>query len=382
MEALSDSRELNNSHLQRLKGELHLRDRGLVTPDILRLLAEADLNRFFECKDNLDRAIRLDLLTFHYASYYNFFRGSIFEAFLYHLLTLYRSCRDNVGTQFLDLFGLWEGTINRGAHNLAEVAHLERSKNVQRLDLCAKILFQEIGEITEGCLKPHLRLLHAMRVLLAKRVSACEATDTVCRAPFGVTVKILVEEDENLAVLYQHMLMGIKLHEWRNVAQHDSYSVTDTARITFAYGKNLECKRTLTREELQSIAFAIHQLYGIHKLAHVFFFLDNIECLGPYLHDGPASDDSVAMQIVETAYGGGFEVIQIERDKHPWSVLLQDAEHRCLEDKEKAIKKLLPVFCALRREMSIKLVGDNGILLSGTQITCSRNTDNGGTCTE
>ena len=356
--------------LHRLQSELHLRGRGMVTPDEFRRLAKTDLRGYFESEESLDRALDLGLIIFSYASFHNYFKDSIFEAFLYHLVMQYRNCRDNAGQGLFEILGRWEHVVNRAAHNLAEEAHIERSKNVQRLDLFAKICFQEIGEITEGCLKPHIQLLYAMRALGAQqRMEQDKALEMARSEPFGKIIRELAEEDENLGVLYQHMLLGISLNQWRNIAHHSSYSATDEDSVTCVYGDAGQHTKTVTRRELAQTALAVHHLYGLHKLAHMFFLLDNFDQIQLHLRtDGESSDDSVAVQLVETAYMGGFEVVECERVKEPWQVLVRDSWGRSAPVVEKTFESLLPHFSALRRKMAIAAVDDEGFVLFGSRI--------------
>lgn len=312
------------SHVEMLKSEFVLRDLGRLPPEQFASMAKKDLAFYFQNPDALDRAISMGVILFDYASFHNYLKGSILELFLYRILEIYRKAKEGNQSACFELIGLWQPKMAIAHQNFACTGHLERSKCVDRFDLLVKICFQEMGDIIEGTIKTHMKLLCGMSRISSGTVCAKNIADDIEHMSLGETVAKLVGMHEDYFIIYKGVLKGVSLNQWRNIANHAAYLVIPGEKIMCHYGKENEFEITLDRAELMQVYNGIHSVWRMQKMAHHFFFCDNIDRLSPFLPKYQITDDSISIQIVELCYLQGYEVVSCRKSMGIWNVQIRD----------------------------------------------------------
>jgi hypothetical protein len=162
----------------------------------------------------------------------------------------YREAMTQDPTASLEALETWDEPIARAMSQFISIYLMEADKSALAIDeLCLEV-FRNVGGLLEACLQPQLKaLLHHVRIL---RRQNSRAGDLI-----ALTLGAVVEE------LFQKLRApgiiapppwGIKLNQWRNVAQHHAAFIEDE-RVVCRYriGKS-EHHIRLTRNELVNVA--------------------------------------------------------------------------------------------------------------------------------
>ena len=143
--------------------------------------------------------------------------------------------------------------------------------------------FRNIGTIAESCIFPHLRELLGLCNRQFSTLAAVHAKD------FGEIVRDLGD-----FYIDKRLIMpapwGISLSQWRNMAQHHDYKVTDD-KISLTYGRGKNSRNiSITRDELWAVTNEIFARLRILKSARILFIFDKRDVLGPYFKQCSNSD--------------------------------------------------------------------------------------------
>jgi hypothetical protein len=217
--------------------------------------------------------------------------------------------RDAVISVVIENFEAIEASYER----FMSVVSLETPLNELELDDFAFECFRNIGTCAESSILPHLReLLGIVRILNGTTGDAIASMD------FGQISQELVHEylDQDLIT---PKLWSLTVSQWRNVAQHHSYSVNEN-RIVIRYGKAPKTKSlSLTRAELHSVAEEIVARVGLLKAARVLSLFDHRLEIEPRLPKNLAHgtcEKTLMLQLAAAISTQGFKIqdAQISND--------------------------------------------------------------------
>lgn len=333
----------------------------VLSGDELKLAIFQEFSAYFENEDTLRRAVDVGFLLYDYNFFCRHFKGSIFAAFLLSIIEVYRKARDLNQDECISFYDSYGSTVSHGFQNMSNLAGTEQSKDIQRLNHFAKVSFRELGDMIEGTFKPFIKELYGMHLL--QKLDAKTTLGKVKKVNLGTAVDYLITHHEDLSILYKHVLDGVPLHQWRNIAHHNTYSVDEASgKITCTYGFAEQKQQiVLDRKDLGRICISINNIWYLHKIARAIFAADNNKILSSIKGDGhPVSEDTAKLQIFETLAINGFQVACFEWDEAGMVFNVQDNEDRELENLEQLISDTMPMFFSLLPLYTIRVFASNG----------------------
>jgi hypothetical protein len=229
------------------------------------------------------------------------------SAALARLLDEYREALAANREACLDGFEAWNEVLVRGTSEfislyLMEVDKTDLSNEETRLEV-----LRNIGGLLEACVQPHLKAaLHLIRVRGGHNVDVAD----VDARKFGVVV-----EDFSRVPGFDQLMAPtpwrIKLHHWRNIAQHHAIRIVN-GRFICEYRVGTATHRIeLSRDELLAVARAMQTVLSVLRVARSIFVLDN----------GIEPRNDVGLELRQEAYlleffsgiaTQGFEVTAVE----------------------------------------------------------------------
>jgi hypothetical protein len=345
-----------------LNKELWPMGQSSLRSDELKNRIYEDFKVFFENKDALRMATDAGFLTYDYNFYSKNFKDSIFAAFLLTIVELYRSAKKKNHDECFSFLLAHELAVSRGFQNTTDIAYTEQHKDIERLNLYSKVVFRELGDFIEGSFQPFIKELYGLHLL--KKKNSAATIETVNKASLGDAVAALIDNYEDLSVIYKHVLNGVPLNQWRNIAHHNSYQPNEnTNEIRCTYGQKENKKVTvLSRVDLGRISIAIFNIQYLHKIAHAIFMADNVVAMSEKRPDVVVSEDTAILQSFETLASRGFKVIDLKRNGKDITLDVKDVESRVVEEIKQSIKEISPVIFSLLTTMSLSVFSTDGSL--------------------
>ena len=358
------------SQIERLKSELQLKDLGKLDPEQVAVLAKREFAVYFENPRMLDEAVSLGTVLFDYAFYHNYFKDNLFSLFLYRVLDVYHQAKRLNPTTCFHFFGLCQPSISGAHHNVACMAHLERPKSVDRMDLLTKTILQESGDLIEGTLAPHIKLILGMQRIAHGELSAKALVDQMESVSLGDAVAQMFSVHEDFKILYRDLFCGVPLNQWRNIAFHASYMVTGD-QVECRYGNDNSLVVNLDRSRLTQVGIGIHHVGYMHKMAHIIFLCDNRDDISPFLPHHEMKDDTIVIQIVESCFGHGCEVLSCNKVDDIWEVTVRDLLGRNMSNIRSLLSDMLCLLSGISPGgMRMNLVASDGGTVILTTSSC------------
>jgi hypothetical protein len=193
--------------------------------------ASKGLERYFENKASASRALGFGALTFEYAFLQAHAGNQQIEANVLALLSEFRAARDLNPVAYFDVWVENMPPRTKAIANMASVAMLQTNKNDMELDVLAKSLFRDVGDILEGSLQPLLRLRLATWGFLGRRGGRRPPIESIT---FGAVVDELLK-DPTTEACYRPLPYKLSANQWRNIANHNSYLV-DAGKVVCTHG--------------------------------------------------------------------------------------------------------------------------------------------------
>jgi len=155
----------------------------------------------------------------------------------------------------------------------------EVPKNELTLDEFAFELIRTIGFLIESNLKPYIKELYCLSVIASGRSIDL---NEILTEDFGKTCEKFKQEMIEESFLAPAP-WGVRINQWRNVAQHNSYEVIGDS-IVASYGRSQPQKQViLSRTELLTVARELVQRVGALKCSREITILNHIDELESYL---------------------------------------------------------------------------------------------------
>ena len=201
--------------------------------------------------------------------------------------------------------------------------HLERDKDTLDIEEFIHACLQDIGSIVEGAAKPYLKeLLHQLRISRGSNAT----TSQIDIMNLGDVVDELIRH-AGYSEMFMPLPWGIRLNQWRNIAQHLSCEASgDQIRCT--YGPPQQPREvTLNRDEMLDVVHMLYLVFSALKLAHTFFFIDNlhdIRALGAMPSYGGLRVEMEVMNFSLGLASQGFELVDIKWSTDETTAIIQD----------------------------------------------------------
>ncbi len=197
--------------------------------------------------------------------------ASIFDTILSH----YRSSLDRYPDAAMSALHQWDPAIARGGSEFISIFLTEADKAKLPLEEARLDLLRNIGGLLEACVQPQLKsLLHHALIARGESVNAKHLDGM----RFGNVVDRLwhtIDCQDLLAPLPWRL----RLHTWRNIAQHHS-AVVDGERIVCDYREGNAIRQiALDRHEMMEVARQLQTILGVLRSARFIFVTDSAELI-------------------------------------------------------------------------------------------------------
>jgi len=217
----------------------------------------------------------------------------------------------------------WDESAVRATSEFMSIYLMEVDKSQLGLEEFKLEILRNIGGMLEACLQPHLKaLLHQNRI---RRGRKAVATNILAQT-FGSVV-----EELNKALAASDLMApppwGIKLHQWRNIAQHHAATVRGDVIVCSYQRGSATQEIVLSRSEFLVLAHILHGILGIVRAARSIFILD---CDRSVSRDGPELIMRTETSFLEIALAiatQGFEVVKTDVDEEMAHLFVRDVTH-------------------------------------------------------
>lgn len=182
--------------------------------------------------------------------------------------------------------------------------------------------FEYIGSSLEISVKGIIHELYALiRIINGQSIDY----DKICKTDFGVAINNILTHD-----CFEEILQigpnNIKLSDWRNIANHNSYKIKNE-KVICTYGKTGN-SFSLEVEEFLSYVYKIIRSSNILNIARCIFVYDNIEAFSTEQGKRVESRDNMIFnQIKMSLVVQGFILKNIRKNTNILEVALQDLQN-------------------------------------------------------
>jgi len=214
----------------------------------------------------------------------------------------------------------WESKIQHGISEYWSGFHLEVDKGELPLGEFKYEAFRNIGMIIEASLQPLLKeLLLQVRIRRGK-ANPGTGLDTL---DLGLVVGELFDTS-GYHELFAPPPWGIRLNQWRNMAQHHKTRVENDVIIGI-YGKGShEQEVRFRRDEFLAALKRIYIVFSVIKTARSIFLVDNISEYKLRLKDVDMRADAKILHLASSVATQGFELIDISIEKESVTAVVKD----------------------------------------------------------
>jgi hypothetical protein len=248
-----------------------------VSPSEIKDFVISELSPYFENIDVVED-LSVDILSPEVINLYNVrLQGD--EHLLNYVLGIYRSAKSKNKDASFQICVESEQTINDGLSHYMSLFLMETHKSELGLHEYTQDMFKIIGSVIEACLKPFLfDLFRQQRICRNKNFNITEPPK------LGVMVQELYDTIEKKELMAPNP-WGIRLSQWRNIAQHHNTRI-DKNSIICTYGEGLNRNEViLSREKLGDLTQKVMSIFRAIKLARTIFFIDNLKEIKPLIND-------------------------------------------------------------------------------------------------
>ena len=196
--------------------------------------------------------------------------------------------------------------------------HLRRDVDELELPEFVHEALRVIGTIIEGLVKPLLHyLVHQGRLARGRHSTVREIA--------ALTLGNLVGELMRRADDQVHFaIRGLRLNQWRNIAQH--FSVRVNGQIIVCKYNDGQAQIVLSRSELREVLVDILSGYRALKVAYSVVFLDHVDDMRVegMLARSELRPEASLIMLVSGLASQGFEVVEMQYTPEQTSLVVQD----------------------------------------------------------
>ncbi len=238
-------------------------------------------------------------------------------------LGTHRTAKAVAPSASLEAVCAWVPDTAQGLSPYWSAFHLEREQDTLAIEEFAYQSTQLIGVLIEAMAKPYLKeLLHQLRISRREPVTRLELDSLL----LGEVVNELADKS-GYPTLFEPPPWLLRLHKWRNVAQHHSTRV-DAQLIICNYGTPSRPQQlTLSRGELVAVLQALKSAVAALKLANTVYFMDNfpqIQALGLLPSDPPIRPEMQVLTLQLQLASQGFELLDLRWDDAEAVVVIRE----------------------------------------------------------
>lgn len=320
-------------------------------PEEIKQFVIDTLLPYFENHDVV-KELAIDVLAPEVVNIYKTKLNPSVDAGFNFVLQLYRRAKLSEANASLNACANAEGDISAGLAHYWSCMYLEQEKAELEIHEFAFECFRLMGTLIEACIQPFLRdLLRQTRIVRGKSPTL----------PTNMSLGNLVGELFDTLGFPELMApspWGIRLNQWRNIAQHHRTRV-EANRIVGTYGEHPnEQEVSLSRSELMEALRTIAAIFNAIKLARTIYFIDNLQQLKPLLRDMSLREDARLLSLVTAISSQGFRVTNIQLSESEATLELSDLQSPSERRVIHASQFLLPLWAETERAC-LKVVYSN-----------------------
>lgn len=271
-----------------------------VSPREIKDFVISELSPYFE-NVNVVEELSVDILSPEVINLYNIrLQGD--EYLLEYVLRIYRSAKSKNNDASFQICADSEQAINDGLSHYMSLFLMETPKSELGLHEYTQDMFKTIGSVIEACLKPFLfDLLRQLRICRNKNFNITEPLK------LGVMVQELYDTTDKKELMAPTP-WGIRLSQWRNIAQHHNTEIEGNSIIcTYGEAQNRN-KVSLSKDELGDLTQKIMSVFRVIKLARTIFFIENLQEIKPLLDELKMREESRLLSFATAVSTQGFNL--------------------------------------------------------------------------
>lgn len=295
---------------------------GGLTPEQIREAAVEQLEPYFENREALVRQVS-DVLLPDAITVARLEMTGWGAEMLAHCLETHRAAKSVAPTESFEAVRSWFLPTMQGLSAFWSQYHLQHDLDELELEEFVHECKQLIGTTVEGVMKPQLKLLlHQLRLSRRRPVTAAQLD----ALRLGSVVDELATHS-GYPELFAPPPWGLRLHDWRNVAQHHSTAV-EGREIVCLYGPpNNPSEIRLRREELATLVRFLGMIQVILATASAIYHLDNLDeirALGPPPVGLTVRPESELLQFQVALGRQGFELLHVDWETTAATAVIRD----------------------------------------------------------
>ena len=180
--------------------------------------------------------------------------------------------------------------------------------------------FRNVGSLLEGAAQPVLReLLAHSRIARGKEWTS----DKLRGLDFGNVVEEL-KSTPGMAQVCEPDPWKVRLSQWRNVAQHQSYKTTDNG-VVVRYGKHPKTvELSMTFAETELLWSRVSSLFTALGSARAIFTIDNHESISVNVSANDSRTEGRLLHLTTGFSSQGFELVSVSENNDELEAIIRD----------------------------------------------------------
>ena len=286
--------------------------------------ALADMTGYFENPERLEKVFDGCALRFEHAFLQRSRAFPWVDKNLRLMLKEFREARDRDACSCFEIWGSMMNSVNRGMRNISVVGSLQQDVGKLGPEFTTKSVLRDVGDVLEGSLQPLVRLRLAMHEVAGTRIGSPQ---NVANMTFGQVISELTSMTSEGAI-YHPSPFGIAVSQWRNIANHNSYSVKGEVVSCTYISRGVEQQFSCTVSDLVELARYVDSLGFLHKVAFEIFSIDNLSHLVAHVPRLELTEYTKDAALVSGLVDAGFTIINAAYNEGEWALLLMDEYSR------------------------------------------------------
>ncbi|WP_431261853.1 hypothetical protein ACQ859_16475 [Roseateles chitinivorans] len=223
-------------------------------------------------------------------------------------------------TRAFEAAGYFEAAILEAQQSFGLLVSFEVSKDDLSLEEAAFELFRTLGTLIESNLQLYLKELHC---LLAIGSGVPVDLDSVSRADFGHVCELIDKSLANTSLLTPPP-WGIRINQWRNIAQHHSFSCANNT-VVVRYGKGSPQKQaSLARPELLDLARSVVWRLGALKTSRALTHFNHLDRLKSHLPPAKPHPYNDTASLAASFASQGFRLSKLDLTETEVDAIIED----------------------------------------------------------
>lgn len=240
-------------------------------PDSIKKLIINDFAKYFDDKNNLIKH-SINSMSTVWLSYLSLGHESHLVKKLDNIVALLKASLKLDYNKTIQCYVIWSKEIYGTIDKFWSIKNLQVDTSDLPIEDAVESLFQMIGQLIEGLMKPYIKFIYNIDEIVNQKVISNETID-------GYDLGKLITDLSNSSNSLLIQPLNVKLNQWRNIAYHHKY-IVEKEKIKCVYGKPDKPKElTLNRKKLLEVARIINSFLKILKIAEAIFVFDNLTAI-------------------------------------------------------------------------------------------------------